>query len=276
LSGTKHFIPQNPRLAHAGHFSFFAMFKKRHPAESVLPYSRLAEIYDHVMRHVDYVHWASYVESLFNRHLSLPEQVLDLACGTGSLAIELHRRGYEVSGADGCLEMLSEGRKKASNLGYPISFFHRNLLDLHDMPTFDAVLCLYDSINYMMTLEDMATAFEMVGKVIKPGGLFVFDACTESNSLQHFNDMKEEDIGDGFSYVRHSYFKAGIQFNQFDIHFEAEDERAQEVHQQRIYALSDIKAVLEASPFEVEGIYSGFGFSSPSELSDRVHFVLRG
>lgn len=241
-----------------------------------MPYSRLAEIYDHVMRHVDYVHWASYVESLFDRHHASPKGVLDLACGTGSLAIELHRRGYDVSGADGCLEMLEEGRKKVSAMAYPVSFYHRNLLDLHDLPTFDAVLCLYDSINYMMTLEDMEQAFEWMGKVIKPGGILIFDACTESNSLQHFNDMKEEDVGDGFSYVRHSYFKDGVQYNKFDIHFEADDTWAQEVHQQRIYPLSDIKSVLEKSCFEVGGVYSGFGYASPNELSDRVHFVLRG
>jgi ubiquinone/menaquinone biosynthesis C-methylase UbiE len=257
-------------------FSFFAMFRKQRPIENYLPYSRLAEIYDHVMRHVDYVHWASYVESLFDRHLATPKSVLDLACGTGSLAIELHRRGYEVSGADGCLEMLEVGRKKVAALNYPISFYHRNLIDLHDLPTFDAVLCLYDSINYMMTLDDMEKAFEMMKKVIKPGGIVIFDVCTESNSLEHFNDMKERDAGDGFWYVRHSYYKDGVQFNKFDIHFEIDDARVQEVHQQRIYPLSDVQSVLASSGFEIEGAYSGFGYSPPNELSDRVHFVLRG
>lgn len=252
------------------------MFRKKHTIESAVPYSRLAEIYDHVMRHVDYVHWSSYIESLFERHQATPTTLLDLACGTGSLAIELHRRGYDVAGADGCNEMLEVARQKVAKLEYPISFHHRNLLDLHDLPTFDVVLCLYDSINYMMNLEDMAKAFDMMHAVVKPGGLVVFDVCTESNSIQHFNDMKEEDAGDGFTYVRHSYFKAGIQYNKFDIHFEIDDTWAQEVHQQRIYPLADVEAVLENSSFEVEGAYNGFGYSKPTELSDRIHFVLRG
>jgi SAM-dependent methyltransferase len=252
------------------------MVKKKNTTDAVSPYSRLSEIYDHVMRHVDYVHWASYVESLFERHNALPVTLLDLACGTGSLAIELHKRGYDISGADGCLEMLHEGRKKVSALSYPISFYHRNLLDLYDLPKYDAVLCLYDSINYMMTLDDMAKAFDMMHDILMPGGLLIFDVCTESNSLEHFNDLKEEDRGNGFSYTRRSYYKEGIQYNQFDIHFEENDSIAQEVHQQRIYPLSDIKRVLAGSGFEIEGAYSGFGYSSPNELSDRVHFVLRG
>lgn len=249
---------------------------KKHPSEDALPYSRLAEIYDHVMRHVDYAHWASYVTSLFKRHKMKPESIFDLACGTGSLAMELHRRGYAVAGADGCREMLVVGETKVQKLNYPIAFYHRNLLSLHDLPPSDAVLCLYDSINYMMSLDDMAQAFQEVRQVVAPGGLFVFDICTENNSLKHFSDMTEEDSGEGFSYIRHSYYEDGVQFNKFNILFETTGEMVEEIHQQRIYPLKDVEAVLDASPFEVIGAYGGFGYAAPTELSDRVHFVLKG
>ena len=46
---------------------------------------------------------------------------------------------------------------------------------------------------------------------------------------------------------------------------------------QGVVALPGVReAVLEGAPFEVEGAYGGFGFEPPTELSDRVHFVLRG
>jgi len=244
-------------------------------SDSIAPYSRLAQIYDHVMRHVDYAHWANYVGSLFKRHRAKPTRVLDLACGTGNLAVELYRQGYLVTGADGCREMLSVGETKVRHLGYAIDFFHRNLLNLRDLPTFDAALCLYDSMNYMMTLEDMGKALVQVHRTVAPGGLFVFDICTESNSLRHFSNMTEEDFGDGFSYVRHSYFADGIQYNKFNIFFEKTGEMVEELHSQRIYPLKDIEAVLQASPFVLEGAYGGFGCHPPTEQSDRVHFVLR-
>ena len=242
---------------------------------TVAPYSRLAEIYDHVMRHVDYVHWAHYATSLFARHKVDPNHIVDLACGTGSLAIELHRRGFEVVGADGCGEMIDIAKQKVLDLQYPISFYHRNLLDLGDLSLCDAALCLYDSINYLMSPEMIAQALEEAYSIVKPGGVFVLDVCTESNSIQHFSDMKEEDSGNGFTYTRHSYYEEGVQYNKFDIHFEASDEIIQEVHQQRIYPLSVIEEVLHASPFEVVGAYGGFGYAPPTELSDRVHFVLQ-
>ncbi|MDP6037843.1 MAG: class I SAM-dependent methyltransferase [Candidatus Latescibacteria bacterium] len=239
------------------------------------PYSRLAEIYDHVMRHVDYVHWAHYVSSLFARHDVVPERVMDLACGTGSLAIEMHKRGFAVCGADGCREMVEIAEKKVLKSGHPISFYHRNLLDLADLQTYDAVLCLYDSINYMMSSEAIEQVLEEVYSIVIPGGIFVLDVCTESNSIQHFSDMTEEDAGDGFFYTRHSYFDDGVQFNKFEIHFEDTGEVVEELHRQRIYPLEKVEDILEASLFEVVGAYGGFGYGAPTELSDRVHFVLR-
>ncbi len=239
------------------------------------PYSRLATIYDHVMRHVDYVHWARYVSSLLARHKVKPNRVLDLACGTGSLAIELYRRGFDVLGADGCREMLDMAVEKVRKLHYPILFYHHNLLDLGDLPPCDAVLCLYDSINYLMSPEMMIQAFEEVHRVVNPSGVFVVDICTESNSMQYFSNMQSEESGDGFSYRRHSYYKDGLQYNKFDIHFEDTGEVVKEVHQQRIYPLSTIEEIVDKSPFEIVGAYGGFGYAPPTELSDRVHFVLK-
>ena len=65
------------------------------------PYSALAAIYDHVMRHVDYVAWCDYIERLWDRFCARPRTVLDLACGTGTVALELARRGYRLTGVDG-------------------------------------------------------------------------------------------------------------------------------------------------------------------------------
>ncbi len=254
----------------AGRFSFMS-----NSDTVAAPYSRLAAIYDYVMRHVDYVHWARYVLSLLARHKVTPNRVLDLACGTGSLAIEIYRRGFDVLGADGCREMVDVAVQKVRKLRYPISFYHRDLLDLGDLPACDAVLCLYDSINYLMSPEMMVQAFEEVHRAVTPSGVFVVDICTESNSMQYFSNMQSEDFGDGFSYLRHSYYEMGVQYNKFEIHFEDANEVVKELHQQRIYSLEKIGEIVDASPFEVVGAYGGFGYAPPTELSDRVHFVLK-
>lgn len=251
------------------------MLKRASEMKEVPPYSRLASIYDYVMRHVDYAHWTDYVESLLQRHGLAPSRVLDLACGTGSLAVEFWKRGYQVAGADACEEMLAVAREKVRMVGCDIPFYHKSLLGLKGLSRFEWVLCLYDSINYLMTLEEVSRALEEIHRVVEPGGLFIFDICTETNSLRYFRDMTDKDRGSGFSYIRRSYYDRGIQFNRFEIHFAATHEAVWEVHQQRIYPLSDIERVIEASSFQAEGAYGGFGLLPPNDQSDRVHFVLR-
>ena len=251
------------------------MFGQKKDKRKAQPYTRLAEIYDFVMRHVDYVQWADYMEAVFARHNVAPSQVLDLACGTGSMALELRKRAYCASGTDGCREMLDVAEEKARKAGYDMEFFHRNLLDLSGLPRFEAALCLYDSINYLMTIEDVSRALNEVHAILLPHGVFVFDVCTETNSLRYFRRLTDKGSGDGFTYVRESFYRNGIQFNRFDIRFKQTDEAVEEVHRQRIYALADIQTALERSPFSLEGAYDGFGFCEPDEGSDRVHFVLR-
>ena len=251
------------------------MFKRKQKIPEVPSYSRLAAIYDYVMRHVDYVHWSDYVELLFERHNAVPSRVLDLACGTGSLAMEMRRRAYGVTGADGCEQMLLKARDKAERQGYDITFHHKNLLDLSGLDRHEVVLCLYDSINYLMSLQEVEQGINEIYRVVAPGGIFLFDICTETNSLRYFKDMTDRGKGDGFSYERRSYYDNGIQYNEFKIEFSDIGEVVQEVHQQRIYPLAEITEILENSAFDVEASYDGFGTTPPTEQSDRVHFVLR-
>ena len=248
---------------------------KRKPTESVSPYSSLASIYDFVMRHVDYVHWADHVESVILRHNLVPSTMIDVACGTASLAVELTKRGYRMNGADACDEMLDIGRAKVLGGGFDIGLFHRSFLELEGLEPHDCVVSLYDSVNYLMSIEDVGRMFENVHQIVHRGGLFVFDVCTETNSIRHFRDMRERERGDGFSYVRHSYFKEGVQYNDFKIKFDQPKQEIHELHQQRIYPLQEIEDAIERSSFGLEAAYDGFSFRKPSEESDRVHFVLR-
>ncbi len=251
------------------------MFGRKRENRVAQPYTRLAEIYDYVMRHVDYVQWADYIEAVFARHNVAPPRVLDLACGTGSMALELRKRNYRAYGADNCREMLDVAMDKTAKAGQNVEFFQKNLMDLSGLPPVEAALCLYDSMNYLMTIEDVAQALREVHRILLPNGIFVFDVCTETNSLRYFRRLTDKDGGDGFTYVRESFYRKGIQFNRFDIRFKQTDVSVEEEHRQRIYALPDLLTVLEQSPFSLEGTYDGFGFCRPDEHSDRVHFVLR-
>ncbi len=76
-------------------------------------YTSLAEIYDTVMQDVDYEVWADFIDEIIQVHHPNPETVLELACGTGSLAFALNRYGcYKLMGTDKSAEMIAKADKK--------------------------------------------------------------------------------------------------------------------------------------------------------------------
>ena len=240
-------------------------------------YEGLAPIYDYVMRHVDYEEWVGYVDELFTRFGQRPSHLVDLACGTGSVTFEFDARGYRVSGIDASDAMIQVARQKAAERDRKISFSTGDVRRLCSLGPFDGAVCLYDSINYLMSLSEVDDALEQVWQILAPSSLFIFDVCTEKNSLHYFGDVHGGEDGDGFTYTRHSYYDPDerLQINAFDIRFERDGRHVTETHSQRIYQHDEMVDHVEASPFELLGAYDGFTFRRGSELSDRVHFVLQ-
>jgi SAM-dependent methyltransferase len=157
-----------------------------------------------------------------------------------------------------------------------VEFVERDLRDLVGLGPFDAAVCIYDSFNYLLEPEELDEALAGVLATLRPGGLFVFDICTERNSLRYFRDMRDSEQGPGFTYERHSVYepKTRLQSNHFRICFDAGDALA-ESHVQRIYAVAEITARIKASDFDLLDALDGFTFNRGTEDSDRIHFVLQ-
>jgi len=241
------------------------------------PYEGLAPIYDFVMRHVDYPEWAAYVRDLMKRFGCSPACLVDLACGTGATAAALHELGYRVSGVDGSEAMLRVAGERLACLGGAIPLFCRDLRCLEGLGPFGAAVCLYDSFNYLLEPADLDRALGQVFAILLPGSFFIFDICTEKNSLRYFRDFRDEEKGPGFCYRRHSYYDRDrrLQFNHFRLRFDGQDAELEELHVQRIYTVAEVVERVEASPFELLGAFDGFTFARGSEASERVHFALR-
>ncbi len=239
------------------------------------PYQGLAPIYDYVMAHVDYGQWAAYIQALLARFAPTATRVVDLACGTGNMSFAIHRLGYEVTGVDCSEAMLEVAREKSA--GTSVEFAQQDLRQLGGLGPFDAATCLYDSFNYLLAPADIDAALRGALGIVQPGGLFVFDICTERNSLHYFRDMRHSERGPGFSYERHSIYDPArrLQRNHFRIRRDESDVACEETHVQRIYSVATVAAQVEASAWELLALFDGFTFAEGSEKSDRVHFVLR-
>ena len=77
-------------------------------------YEALAEFYDSLNPDVDYVKWSEFIQKIIEKYGKIKtEIILDLACGTGSMSVELAYMGYEVIGVDLSPEMLMAAQEKA-------------------------------------------------------------------------------------------------------------------------------------------------------------------
>jgi len=137
-------------------------------------FSILAQYYDKLNYNADYKKVADYIERVFELYDKKPELVLDLACGTGSLTLDLARRGYDMTGLDLSPEMLSIASLK-KNRGKDILWINQDMCGFELYGTVDAVVCCFDSLNYILDEAEIAECFRLVYNYLNPGGLFLFD-----------------------------------------------------------------------------------------------------
>ena len=238
----------------------------------------MAPIYDYVMRHVNYRKWADYLRTLVQLSGVKVETILDLACGTGSLDLYLSEMGYRVFGFDYSPGMVLQGMKKAGRAGKKFPLWCGDMTRFTQQQPVDAVLCLYDSINYLMKNKQWLSTFHNAAEALKPGGLFIFDVSTEANSLKHFQEKTEKDRGPSFKYTRHSTYdkKAKVQINEFQITWKNKPNQVfVETHRQIVKSLESVEKLIPKSEFSVLGIYDNYTTEQATEFSDRVHFLLQ-
>lgn len=137
-------------------------------------YEALAVFYDRLTADVDYQRFADRYEETFRADGGAFHLLLDLCCGTGSLSLEMSRRGYELIGVDASEEMLMEAREKCASLPVPPLFLLQDAAELDLYGTVDAAFCSLEGINYLSP-EQLEALFHRLYLFIRPGGLFLFD-----------------------------------------------------------------------------------------------------
>ncbi len=244
---------------------------------TVLPYSRLSFIYDFVMNHVNYKRWAKFITQIIDRHGQETKTIADISCGTGSLDQELIKYGYNIWACDYSFNMVNMLKRKMGAQNN----IHYWCADMSN-PVFrkqpDAIISLYDSMNYFLNPEQWLQCLKNVYLSLKQEGLFIFDISTFHNSINVFRNFSQREKTNKGSYYRKSHFdrKRGIQTNYFEIKLaDLPEYLFCETHQQRILSLAEVIQFINQTDFHHLGCYNGLTFRPGNEYSERVHFVLK-
>lgn len=141
-------------------------------------YEVFGKFYDPVMG--DGAELAKRVSELLRVSKPNARKVLELGCGTGSILKGL-QDSYEVSGLDLSRKMLSIARKKVPHA----KLSRQDMVDFKIDERFDAVFCVYDSINHVRRFSDWKKVFARVHHHLSPGGCFIFDINTQRKLERH-------------------------------------------------------------------------------------------
>lgn len=247
-------------------------------------YDLIASIYDKVNKDVDYSAWADFIEEIIKREYKNgnPELVLDLGSGTGSMTLELAKRGYDMTGIDYSVEMLDIARERAEKAGLSdkMLWLCQDMTEFELYGTVDVTVSCLDTVNHITDPSDLSRCFSLVHNYLVPDGLFIFDV----NGRYKFENIYGSEsyvIEDESSFlVWQNYYNEKSRICDFYISlFEKCDdgryERYDEEQRERMYTLRSLKRLLKDNGFEFIGAYSDFAFTEGSDDDERLYLVAR-
>jgi ubiquinone/menaquinone biosynthesis C-methylase UbiE len=243
-------------------------------------YDRYAEVYDESGQIGFSLRMIPYLDELLQRHPAPGRSLLDLACGTGTIALSFAQRGWEVYGVDASTRMLDQARRKAEHTAQQVILSQQDMRQFTVPHRVGLATCLYDSLNYMLTLADLRQVFARVASVLLPGGLLMADMNTQE-ALEHVwgnNTFFVEgrhltvvmdsgyDSETGLSTVHIVGFvqQANGLYDRFDEH-----------HTEIAYDNDVVRSALEEAGLYVQAMYECFDFHPPDEETRRIMWVAR-
>ena len=145
-------------------------------------YTDFASVYDEFMDNTPYELWCERLDECIRKYgVSKPERdaedllesernlVVDLGCGTGTLAELMYAKGYDMIGVDASDAMLGIAADKKEKSGSEILYLQQDMRELELYSTVGTVFSVCDSMNYILEEEELETVFSLVNNFLYPG-----------------------------------------------------------------------------------------------------------
>ena len=248
-------------------------------------YSFFSSVYDTLTENVNYAARADYIADLLADNGIKGGILLDLACGTGTLSVEMSKKGFEVIGVDASADMLSVAMNNAYEAERNILFLCQPMQQLDLYGTINAAICTLDSINHLTDEADVQATFDKVSLFTEPGGIFIFDVNTPYKFENIYSDnsyvLEDENEDGGAIYCGwQNFYDRESRVCDFYLSVFEEGENGQyyrddEHQRERCYTREEIENALASTGFELLGVYNGLDFEALTPTDERWYFVAR-
>ncbi len=233
-------------------------------------YNHLADIYEHLMKYIDYKDWAGYIKKIIE-HLEIKNsKVLELAAGNGKLAFHLNEHVDHLIISDLSSQMLSHC--DFNN----IPRICCNMTALPFQQKFTFIFSTFDSVNYLVEESDFEKMLRSVSDCLLPNGYFTFDVSLKNNSLHFEKKLNRKGLFKGMKYIQKSIFFLDEQIhrNIFRIKL-ADGTIVEEKHYQKIFDYEYYFDSAERNGFIVNSCFETFTFNKADSNTGRAQFILQ-
>jgi len=242
-------------------------------------YDGFAKVYDLFMDNVPYEQWSEYLIDLLKEHGADQGLVLDMACGTGQMTRLLARAGYEMIAVDASAQMLMAAIDHSEN-DPEILYLMQDMRELELYGTVRAVVCICDSMNYILEEDELRDVFSLVNNYLDPEGVFIFDLNTIHKFKNILGDNTICENREEGSFIWENDYDDESNINEYALTFfvkEKEDlyRRYEEVHYQRGYDLENMITLLKEAGMEFIAAYDAFTKEPPKEDSERIYMIAK-
>ncbi len=241
-------------------------------------YENLARSYDSLTLDVDYDGVVAFYMEILSREGLQPRTAVDLACGTGSVALRLAKMGMLVTAVDMSESMLSVASQKAMNMKNPPTFVRQKLQELRLPRGVDLAVCALDSMDYILDPADCKEAIVRVYKSLNPGGCFIFDVNTPEKLKAMDGQVFLDENGDTFCVWRGEFDEiANICSYGMDL-FQRQGKlwkRSFEEHREYAYSRQELTDYLKSAGFTGIEVFADCKLTAPQPGEQRIYLKAR-
>jgi SAM-dependent methyltransferase len=184
-------------------------------------------------------------------------KIADLCCGMGRISNELARRGFSVTGVDITRSYLDAAQDDASAENLSVEYIHQDVRTFKKNETFDLALNLYVSFGYFDEAKDDVLFLKNTFDSLKIGGVFIIELLGKEIAAR---DFIEGEAFDRAGFVVATEYKILGNWEQLQNTWTITNDtlRQQKTFTQRLYAATELEAMLLKAGFSDVTIYGGW------------------
>ena len=241
---------------------------------------RHAELYDLFYADKPYEAEAAFVDQCLREYsVGSTNSLLEIACGTGTHALSLEKRGYKIVATDYSNDMLERARQKGSGSRVDFRLQDMTELDVSGAP-FDAAYCLFDAIGYVVTNDALEKVFCGVHKHLRRDGLFIFEFWHAGAMLRHYDPVrvrrwkKDDSLILRLSETTLDYANqlSRISYSIYELNADGTYSSLNETQVNRYFLVQEMAAWLTATGFAPVKWFAGF--SNDETISDETWHIV--